>query len=203
MTIAGARMTIQGPAAAPRRPPVPPEEVPVLPVSPRHQTVRLGKGRHASPRHGACVMELSSMLAGEPFDDHPRAVCPVIAGFLRGYNDLLPDGRHGELYAVAAQVVGTRSTGAVRRARARRLMTWAARDKTPPAYRHRFWVRVRPWDLILLPAVEAALRMEPEQRRTAVAALLDELCAIGTAPQAPVAAPAVTEPADQAVAASR
>jgi hypothetical protein len=133
----------------------------------------------------------------------------VIAGFLRSYNDLLPEGQHGELYAVAARVVGTRSSGPVRRRRARRVMAWAARGKTPPPYRHRFWVRVRPWDLVLLTAVEAALRMDPEQRRTAVAALLDELCAMGrpaataaAAPQAP-AAPAEPERADQAVVASR
>ena len=171
-----------------------------MPADPRYQTVQLRKGRHASPERGACVMELASMLAGEPFDDHPRSVCPVIAGFLRGYNDLLPDGQHGELYGVAARVLGTRSSGAVRRRRARRVMTWAARGKAAPRYRHRFYVRVRPWDLVLLPAVEATLRMDPEQRRTAVAALIEELCAIGrvapaplvAAPQAPPSAPAET-----------
>jgi hypothetical protein len=176
-----------------------------------YQTVRLAKGRHESPDRGVCVMELASMLAGDRFTDHPRDVCPVIAGFLRSYNDLLPDGQHGELYAVAARVVGTRSSGAVRRRRARLLMTWAARGKTPPPYRHRFWVRARPWDLVLLPAVEAALRLDPDHRRTAVATLLDELCAMGrpavastaVAPQAPATAPAETESAAQAVAASR
>jgi hypothetical protein len=42
-----------------------------------HQTIKLSKGKHASPGDGACVMELASMLAAEPFSDHP-AVCPVI-----------------------------------------------------------------------------------------------------------------------------
>ena len=28
------------------------------------------------------------MLAGEPFTDQPESVCPVIASFLRAYNDL-------------------------------------------------------------------------------------------------------------------
>jgi hypothetical protein len=178
-----------------------------MPADPRYQTVQIRKGRHASPERGACVMELASMLAGEPFDDHPHSVCPVIAGFLRGYNDLLPDGQHGELYAVAARVLGTRSSGAVRRRRARLLMTSATRGKARPRYRHRFYVRVRPWDLVLLPAVEAALRMDPDQRRTAVAALVEELCAIGrvapaplvaAAPQVPPSAPAETA-ASQAV----
>ena len=50
---------------------------------PTHQTVRLSRGKHASPRSGACVMELASMLAGEPFSDRPDCACPVIGAFLR------------------------------------------------------------------------------------------------------------------------
>jgi hypothetical protein len=38
-------------------------------------------------------MELSSMLAGEPFTDHPVAVCPVIGALLRTYNDTIDDER--------------------------------------------------------------------------------------------------------------
>jgi len=34
-------------------------------------------------------MELASMLAGEPFSDHPDSVCPTIAGFLRAYNEFV------------------------------------------------------------------------------------------------------------------
>jgi hypothetical protein len=151
----------------------------------RHQTVQIRKGRHLSPERGACVIELASMLAGEPFGDHPRSVCPVIAGFLRGYNDLLPDGQHDELYPYASLVVGTAAPRGVQRARARRLLEWADRGREP-ARRRRFYVRVQTWDLIVLPAVEAALRMDPERRRVAIAALLDELCAIGRPAGAPV-----------------
>jgi hypothetical protein len=85
---------------------------------PSHQTVRLSAGRHPSPQSGACVMELASMLAGEPFTDHPRAVCPVIATVLRAYNDALDDDRRQDLYRYAAASVGTRS--ADRSARERR-----------------------------------------------------------------------------------
>src|ERR1044072_7923842 len=63
-----------------------------------HQTVRLSQGKHRDPDHGACVMELSSMLAGEPFSDRPRCVDPVIAAFLRTYNDGLDDRRRQDLY---------------------------------------------------------------------------------------------------------
>ena len=50
-----------------------------------YQTIKLSTGKHSSPEAGACVMELASMLAGEPFSDHPESVCPVIGSFLRAY----------------------------------------------------------------------------------------------------------------------
>ena len=90
-----------------------------------HQTIKLSRGRHSSPEHGACVMELASMLAGEGFSDHPRSVSRPIASFLRGYNDLLDDRRREDLYRYAAQTVGTADTWAVEEARAARLLAWA------------------------------------------------------------------------------
>jgi len=93
------------------------------PVS--HQTIKLSRGRHSSPEHGACVMELASMLAGEGFTDHPRSVSRPIASFLRGYNDLLDDRRREDLYRYAARTVGTADTYAVDEARAARLLAWA------------------------------------------------------------------------------
>jgi hypothetical protein len=148
---------------------------------PSHQTVRIGRGRHASPERGACVMELASMLAGERFTDRPKSVCPVIAGFLRSYNDLLPDGEHGELYPYAALVVGTAASGPVRRRRAARLLEWAGAR----TWRGRLMFRLSTWDLVVMPAARAALRMDAERRRTRVASLLDELVAIGPRPEAP------------------
>jgi len=84
---------------------------------PSHQTVRLSAGRHPSPHSGACVMELASMLAGEPFTDHPRAVCPVIATVLRAYNDALDDNRRQDLYRFASASVGTRGDRELRERR--------------------------------------------------------------------------------------
>src|SRR4051794_37158690 len=144
-----------------------------------YQTVRLAKGRHDSPDGGGCVMELASMLAGDRFTDHPRDACPVIAGFLRSYNDLLPDGHQDELYAYASLVVGTAAPRSVRLRRARRVLAWGEGARARPR-RRRPLVRVRPWDFVLLPAVEAALRMDPERRRVAVRALLEELRATGS-----------------------
>src|SRR5204862_5536168 len=54
------------------------------------------------------------MLAGEPFTDHPRAVCPVIAVVLRGYNDGTDEDRRQDLYRYASDAVGTRRWSAMR-----------------------------------------------------------------------------------------
>jgi hypothetical protein len=90
-----------------------------------HQTVRLSQGKHRDPDHGACVMELASMLAGEPFSDRPRCVDPVIAAFLRTYNDGIDDRRRQDLYPLAAEAVGTRAVSGVQAERARMCLRWA------------------------------------------------------------------------------
>src|SRR5438270_10903232 len=98
------------------------EEVKMPPIS--YQTMKLSRGRHSSPQHGACVMELASMLAGESFSDHPRCVSRPIASFLRGYNDLLDDQRRSDLYRYAAQAVGPAGLPAIEHTRSRRLPAW-------------------------------------------------------------------------------
>lgn len=72
-----------------------------------YQTLRLSAGRHRSPQDGVCVMELASMLAGEPFTDHPLSVSPTLGSVLRGYNDGLDDARRQSLKRFAALSVGT------------------------------------------------------------------------------------------------
>src|SRR5437588_4651167 len=98
------------------------EEVHMPPIS--HQTIKLSRGRHSSPQHGACVMELASMLAGESFGDQPRSVSRPIASFLRSYNDLLDDRRRPDLYRYAAQAVGTSASTKVEEARAALLLAF-------------------------------------------------------------------------------
>src|SRR4051794_3252337 len=91
-----------------------------------HQTVRLSRGKHASPDQGVCVMELASMLAGEPFSDSPHCVSPVIGGFLRTYNDGIDDRLRQDLYRFAAEVVDTRANAALEQRRASQCIGWAA-----------------------------------------------------------------------------
>jgi hypothetical protein len=89
------------------------------------QTITLARGRHRHPRHGVCAMELSSMLGDEHFTDHPQRVCPVVAAFLRGYNDALTQPLRQELFGIAAAVVGSRTPDAAsRRERAGALLGW-------------------------------------------------------------------------------
>lgn len=94
-----------------------------------HQTIKLSRGKHASPETGACVMELASMLAGERFTDHPASVSKVIAAFLRGYNDLLDDLRRQDLYEYASKTVGTAGSDEIEEARTRRLLEWAEEER--------------------------------------------------------------------------
>src|SRR5919206_2866473 len=96
-----------------------------MPGAPTHQTVRLSAGRHRSPHAGACVMELASMLAEEPFSDRPGSTSPVIGAFLRTYNDGLDDDRRQDLYPLAALIVGTAGARAVEEERASRCLAFS------------------------------------------------------------------------------
>lgn len=146
------------------------------PVS--HQTVQLGRGRHASPEHGACVVELASMLAGEPFSDHPLSVCPVIAALLRSYNDRVDDSRRQHLYPYAAKIVGTRGPGHVERSRRRYL---SACVPQPPRRRWRlpFGSAECPLDTLAARAVDHLCSCADETD-TLVFELVDRLLALGS-----------------------
>jgi hypothetical protein len=102
-----------------------------------HQTIRLIRGRHSSPERGACVMEVASMLAAEPFSDEPQCVCPVIAEFLRTYNDNVDDVRRQDLFAYASLVVDTRDDARAERRRANRCLDWWLTEAAAPRPRLR------------------------------------------------------------------
>ncbi len=152
-----------------------------------HQTIKLSKGKHASPEDGACVMELASMLAGEPFSDHPASVCPVIGSFLRAYNDSIDDDHRQDLYGYAAQVVGSRASISVQRERAERLAEWAV-DVQRRHWTSRYLplARLRIASLRRQPSAHAvgtfAVRAIPkhtEETHREVLELLDSLLGIG------------------------
>jgi hypothetical protein len=148
---------------------------------PTHQTVRLSRGKHSSPRRGACVMELASMLAGEPFSDRPECVSPVIGAFLRVYNDSIDDCRRQDLYAYAAEAVGSRACSGVEQARVDRLNEWTEqRGRVSRTGR-----LVPPWlrAIVFYPAsgelagtvAAQSIRRHTDETHAAALGLLDEL----------------------------
>jgi hypothetical protein len=79
-------------------------------------------------------MEVASMLAGEPFSDRPRSVCPVVASYLRSLNDMLDDRERQLLYPYAAAAVGTAGDDDARRlrlARCRIAFSAASAQRSP------------------------------------------------------------------------
>jgi hypothetical protein len=159
-----------------------------------YQTIRLSRGRHTSAEHGACVMELASMLAGDSFTDHPSSVCPVIGAFVRAYNDRVDDTRRQDLYRYAAELVGSTGPASVRQARADRLTAWAqerwgsrwTRRFLPAAWRLVGVERQPSEDVLGTHAVRAIWRIN-DASHAAVLSLVDELLLIGA--KADVAAP--------------
>jgi len=73
----------------------PPELVPVL-----------SRGRHRSPRQGACLMELASYLAGEHWSAHPACTHPLLAALARDVNDHTGDRGLARLAELVPSVIG-------------------------------------------------------------------------------------------------
>ncbi len=152
-----------------------------------HQTVRLSKGKHATAAEGACVVELASMLAGEPFSDRPASVCPVLAGFLRAYNDRIDDERRQDLYRYASEIVGTRARVDVERARERRCLEWAREMRQQRLLPLRWATRsASPVSVDRRLGLDAAgtyaarsIRRHGDRTHAAALALLGELIAMG------------------------
>lgn len=70
----------------------------------------LARGRHRSPRRGACFMELASYLAGERWSDHPACTHPLLARLARDVNDLTSDDARPRLAPLIPAVIGLVST---------------------------------------------------------------------------------------------
>jgi hypothetical protein len=164
-----------------------------------HQTIRLSKGKHATPSEGACVMELASMLAGEPFSDRPASVCPVIGGFLRAYNDRIDDERRQDLYRYASEVVDTRTTPDVERARERRCLAWSEEMRRQRPRPLRWVARSTPASVDRRLGLDAAgtyaarsIRRHNERTHAAALALVDELIAMGRSEPTALPLPDVT-----------
>lgn len=71
----------------------------------------LARGRHRTPRGGACFMEYASFLAGERWSDHPACTHPTVARLARMVNDSTSDSERGRLAEMISSVVGLVAAG--------------------------------------------------------------------------------------------
>jgi hypothetical protein len=66
----------------------------------------LSRGKHRSPRKGACFMEFASLLAGERWSDHPACTHPLLAAVARHVNDCTSDAARPRLAELIPSVIG-------------------------------------------------------------------------------------------------
>ncbi|MFD1505114.1 hypothetical protein FE374_10130 [Georgenia yuyongxinii] len=69
----------------------------------------LGRGKHRSPKRGACFMEMASVLAGERWSDHPACTHPLLAHLARLVNDFTSDAGRQRLTPLIPSVIGLQS----------------------------------------------------------------------------------------------
>ena len=70
----------------------------------------LSPGRHRRRRRGVCLMEYTSILAGERFTDHPRCTDPVLAAVARSVNDYSSDAARQRLALIASDLTTAHRT---------------------------------------------------------------------------------------------
>jgi hypothetical protein len=66
----------------------------------------LSRGKHRNPAQGACFMEYTALLAGEPHTDQPACVDAELAAVLRGANDKLGDADRALLVPLLGRSIG-------------------------------------------------------------------------------------------------
>jgi hypothetical protein len=66
----------------------------------------LFRGKHRTPRAGACFMEFASLLACERWSDHPACTHPLLATVARDVNDHTSDAGRSRLADLIPSVIG-------------------------------------------------------------------------------------------------
>jgi len=94
--------------------------------------ITLSSGGHNSRESGVCAMEAVAWMAGEPHSDRPQCVSPMIAEFLRSWNDSLSDESRTELIApLLSMTIGTRTTPEAEETRGWKVLDWMIRVSLP------------------------------------------------------------------------
>ena len=96
-------------------------------------SVPLRSGSHGSVEEGMCAMEAVAFVAGEAHTDTPACACPVIAAFMRRWNDGLPDDARRDLYLkrFIPRLVGSLGPLVVAERRSYLALDWLIRVYTP------------------------------------------------------------------------
>ncbi len=125
------------------------------------EIIRLERGRHRSPQEGVCTMELVAWMAGEKHSDHPRSASPVIAAFIRSFNDALDPAERQGLGVFAARMIDTRASAEQEQVRRQLLWDWMVTAAVPTwlaaAQRQDLAVSVAAGRARVLPAAIAAM----------------------------------------------
>jgi hypothetical protein len=88
-------------------------------------------GSHESIADGMCIMEAVAYVAGESWTDSPQCASPVIAAFLRSYNDSVNDEVRQTLKQYIPRLIGTRGDDALEERRSLIAADWLVRVHTP------------------------------------------------------------------------
>ena len=150
--------------------------------------IMLARGGHNDRGDGVCAMEAVAWLAGEPHSDRPRCVSPIIAAFVRRWNDDLPDDetRTRLLGPLLPGLIGTRATDDIEHRRAWLIPDWMIRVAAPAALDLIESTRPNAAALRALPevteaTVDAALTVVRSARKSAAAAWAAAWAAAGYA----------------------
>ncbi len=83
----------------------------------------LKTGAHKSLNEGACIMELVSYIANEPWSDHPKCACPILTEYAIRMNDRFNDEHRQLLKPLIPLLLNTRMNNETQIAR-KRLIRW-------------------------------------------------------------------------------
>jgi hypothetical protein len=95
------------------------------------ENLQLKIGSHEPVSDEMCVMEAVAFVAGEPWTDSPQCASPVIAAFLRSYNDSVSHEVRQTLKQYIPRLIGTRADSATEGRRALVAADWLVRVHTP------------------------------------------------------------------------
>jgi len=95
------------------------------------EALNLKQGAHEPSSQEMCVMEAVAYIANEPWSDHPQCASPVIATFMRSYNDSVSDEVRQTLKQFIPRLIGTKGSVEIEERRSLVAADWLVRVHTP------------------------------------------------------------------------